>query len=83
MGLFKFLGVLSPAHIGLVTLLKRPRKVGIDQLEIVLGLVGLRIARRLEEPERRDAHPGPLTSRALKRGERPGGALRLVHLAPD
>lgn len=31
MGLFKFLGVLSPAHIGLVTLLKRPRKVGIDQ----------------------------------------------------
>lgn len=30
MGLFKFLGVLSPAHIGLFTLFSRGSKVGAD-----------------------------------------------------
>ncbi|MDB2682863.1 NADH:ubiquinone oxidoreductase subunit NDUFA12 [Alphaproteobacteria bacterium] len=30
MGLLSFLGVLSPAHIRLFTLLKRPEKVGTD-----------------------------------------------------
>lgn len=32
MGLLSFLGVLSPAHINLFTLLSRKQKVGVDQL---------------------------------------------------
>ncbi|MGH1375119.1 MAG: NADH:ubiquinone oxidoreductase subunit NDUFA12 [Alphaproteobacteria bacterium] len=32
MGLFKFLGVLSPAHISLFTLTSRGKKVGKDQM---------------------------------------------------
>ncbi len=32
MGLFKFLGVLSPAHISLFTLTSRGKKIGKDQL---------------------------------------------------